>query len=237
MVKALRATSTPERSIPKVASNLKVCRMHTKRLRAAFTLIEIMAVVILLGIMASIALPALQTKTIHGLHTQADALVAVLELARTRAAMSGNTQRVHLQLNHVEAENRNQDIADLYFIEWVAPNIENAMSNLEQKNDAATFARSRKDSVQLIPPSHASLEAEYRPIPGQFGRPQALEREVFIAAVETPDGIYAQGSLYIYFYSDGSADPLQIVLGNNAGHRLRLEVQALADAIRITEEN
>lgn len=211
--------------------------MRAQRLQAAFTLIEIMAVVILLGIMAGIAIPALQTKTAYGLHTQADALIATLELARTRAAVTGRTQRVHLQLNRSEAEKRNQDVADFYFIEWITPIADDESHDSTQKSDALMSVHTQKSDLQLTPPSHDTLEAEYQPIPGQFGRPQAFEREVFVETVEAPEGAYSQGSLYIYFYSDGSADPVQIVLGNDAGHRLRLEVQALADAIRVTEEN
>lgn len=215
--------------------------MGQRNSKAAFTLIEIMAVVIVLGIMAGIAIPAMQTKTSYGLHTQADVLVATLELARTRAAVTGRPHRVHLSLNRIESENRNLDLADQYLIEWIAPRAAEAPSEATlQGDESAAFGTpgtAPEAAVQLVPTSHATLEAEYEPIPGQFGRRAPLEHEVFIEAIEAPEGVYQQGSLYLYFYADGSADAVQIVLTNAAGHRLTLEVQALSDTVRILEED
>ncbi len=215
--------------------------MNSPKSVAAFTLIEIMAVVLVLGIMAGIAIPALQTKTSYGLHTQSDALVATLELARTRAAVTGRSHRVHLRLNRIESESRNADIADQYWIEWIAPLPAETPSESTPKevgrSTASASRATQEPVVQLVPPSHASLEAEYQAIPGQFGRSASLDHEVFIDAIEASEGIYQQGDLYIYFYADGSADAVTIVLGNAAGHRLALEVQALSDAVRIIEGN
>ena len=52
-------------------------------------------------------------------------------------------------------------------------------------------------------------------------------------AVETPEGTIDRGEAFVVFERDGTANPTEIVLADDDGHALALEVLPLADTVRI----
>ena len=85
--------------------------------------------------------------------------------------------------------------------------------------------------IPMAPP-RAGMR-EFRPLPGMFGRPNPIEDSLLFQAVETPDGSVDRGEAFVEFERDGTASPTEIVLGDDDGHALALEVLPLADAVRI----
>jgi hypothetical protein len=74
---------------------------------------------------------------------------------------------------------------------------------------------------------------EFRPLPGMFGRETAIEESLLFETVATPAGSVNRGEAFVVFERDGTASPTEIVLADGDGHALALEVQALAEAVRI----
>ena len=71
---------------------------ETARRAAAFTLIEMLAVVALMGLMAAFVVPNLGSLQNRRLHAQARELAAQFELARQRSVVTGIPHRMWMDL-------------------------------------------------------------------------------------------------------------------------------------------
>ena len=63
-----------------------------------------------------------------------------------------------------------------------------------------------------------------------------MDSGLVIAGLETPEGWIERGAVEIVFDSDGTTVRSAIVLENEAGRRIALDVYPLADAVRIRDE-
>lgn len=174
----------------------------------AFTLIELLAVVLILGLVATLVGPPLGIRTTRALQDAADGLAGACEYARQRAVMTGRPHRLVLDLDR-----------GLHRIEWAPP---------AQPEPLA--APDPRGPIPLTPPAAAT--EDFVPIPEASGRDSGLGREALLLVVELPDGGTREGRVQIRFEPDGTADPAVLWIGDDDGRpRFALEVRTLADAV------
>ena len=186
------------------------------RRRAAFTLIEMLAVVAIFALLAAFVAPNLGLLSSRRLQQQAEQISAQLELARQRAIVTGVPHRLAIDLDRGS-----------YWLEWFVTQAE----SIGEKETPLALDLRGSTPIPMAPPLEAARE--FRPLPGMFGRETAIEESLRFQAVETPEGSIDQGEAFIDFERDGTASPTEIVLADDDGHALALEVQPLAEAVRI----
>jgi type II secretion system protein H len=191
-----------------------------RRRKAAFTLIEMMAVVAIFGLMASFVIPNLGTLRSRALQREAQRLGGQLELARQRTIVTGVPHRLWLDLDGAS-----------YRLEWY-------VSEAEARGEAVPAAPPEdplaSELLSLAPPRES--ERTFQPLPGLLGRDQVLEDGLGIAGVETPEGWIDRGEASIPFDRDGTTVYTAIVLEDDSGRSVTLDVLPLADAVRIRDE-
>ncbi len=185
---------------------------------AAFTLIEIMAVVLIIALASSLLIPNLGSLRERALQVEAERLAAQLELARERTVVTGVHHRLLFDLEE-----------SAYRMEWLAEDPEADEPLEEEPIDLRGQA-----PIPMSPPRGA--EREYRPLPGLLGRFTLLEESLWFAGLETPAGFIEQGEVGIAFERDGTTDYTAIVLEAADGRTLILDVLPLANAVRVRDE-
>lgn len=197
---------------------------------SGFTLLEILAAIALLALLASLVLPTLDILGPRRVRADARQLAAACEFARARAVMTGRTHRVVLDLDR-----------RLHRVEWIPPAYEE--KNADSKTAKSTASGSddwsstldptlsgATDTVPLSPP--AAAKTHFVPVPGALGRDDPLDRGVVFAEVDTPNGPITRGQVIIRFEPDGSADPTRIRLATDQGtDPLIVEVRPFADSV------
>jgi len=186
--------------------------------RAAFTLLELLAVIAIDGMVAGLVLPGLGFATAQALEDQARTLSADLEFARQRTVMTGIPHRVVLDLD-----------VDAWWVEWQAPP---AQPDLDEQSPSNPRPRDG-GPVDLAPPH--SAPGEFVPLPSGPGRGRKLDRGVRFGGVETDAGIAEHDRVSVAFERDGSANPTQVTLFDEEGYGLVLDVRPLADAVVIRD--
>lgn len=194
------------------------------RRRHGFTLIEILAVVAILALMATFVAPNLGALRERRLRAEAQGLVAQLELARQRTIVTGVPHRILFDLEEVG-----------YRLEWLD---EDANGDAAPPPDALAAGLeldlAGNSPLPLAAPSRPELE--FQPIPGLLGEFRWLPEPIFFAGVETPDGWIERGDTFVEFARDGSASHTEIVLEDDSGRRVVLAVLPLDDAVRWIDE-
>lgn len=182
------------------------------RRAAGFTLIEMLAVVAIFALMAAFVVPNLGILSRRALQHDAERLAARLELARQRSVVTSVPHRVVLDLE-----------GGGWQLEW--------LTGSEAASEEALLEQGGDGLPALDAPPAAELA--YAPLYGELGRFTPLADEVAFSGVETPEGWIEHGEAFVGFERDGSATWTLIVLGNEDGDTLELEVLPLADAVRI----
>ncbi|MCP5045481.1 MAG: prepilin-type N-terminal cleavage/methylation domain-containing protein [bacterium] len=189
--------------------------------RAGFTLIEIMAVVLIIGVVSAIFIPGMRAAGGSGRHDEALNVASHVELARQRAIMTGKIHRVLLDVDN-----------NSYRVEWfVRP--EGAVDS----DSAAERARSTwagTDESILSPPGN---QARYEPIPNRFGGASVLADPFYFDGVDTSEGWLDEGLVAIVFTQDGTTEASQIVITDPNGFAATLDILPILDAVRIRHED
>jgi type II secretion system protein H len=186
------------------------------RARRGFTLVELLAVLVIFGLLAMIALPNLGIRSSRMLDEEARRLASSLEFARQRAVMTGVPHRVLVDLDQAA-----------YRVEWYGrPDGEEA-APAEASGPVGASAAARP---ALSPP--AASEREFEPLTGSLGEVAELDEAVHFAAIETAEGTFEQGTVQIVFERNGTSDPAAVVLESDGGRRVSLFVAPLSDAVR-----
>lgn len=198
---------------------------HAGRSRRGFTLLELLAVVTILGLAMALVLPNIGATQGVVLTNEARGLAATLEFTRQRAAMTG---RPHRLLVGVED--------GLYRIEWFVSDEEaEAASEAEDGGPAPApweeLDLASGDAIPLSPPRTGWRE--YRPIPSRFGRDRWLADGIDFAGVQTPEGWLDSGDVAVVFDRDGTTDAAEIEIVDDDGRTMVLEVRPLQDVVRI----
>ncbi len=180
-----------------------------------------MAVVLILGLLMSLLLPALGAGGGRLLRQQGDRIAATLELARQRAIVTGKPHRVILDLEQGG-----------FTVEWL---VTEARAFPGRDDDFVADEVLGSSSIDLSPPKEDVLD--YYPIPNAvFGRWEFLERGYFFEGVDTSEGWIESGEVYLVFDWDGATDATQIVISDPDNRSLDLDVAPLLDTVRIHEE-
>jgi type II secretion system protein H len=182
-----------------------------------FTLIEVLAVVAILALVAMLVVPNLGALRTRRLRASAERLAAEVELARQRAVATGVPHRLYFDLD-----------AARYRIEWLGSG--EATAGPPPVAAAVEYDLGGSAELPMAAPSSALLE--FTPVSDSFGNLRELESGVFVAAIETVDGLVETGEAQVLFDRDGSADYSEIVLQEEGGEMLRLAVLPLDDAVR-----
>ena len=192
------------------------------RSRRGFTLIEILAVIAILALVAAFVIPNLGGFRMRALRGEAQQLAAQLELARQRAIMTGVPHRVWLELDQAE-----------YRLEWLAEDSESAEIAAERPQEKLDL----DGNTPLVLAAPPAPVLDFQPIPGNFGRTQVIAEPFYFEAVETPTERVERGEVSIEFARDGSADYTEIYLQDAQGDQLTLDVHPLDDRVRIHRDD
>jgi prepilin-type N-terminal cleavage/methylation domain-containing protein len=187
---------------------------------AGFTLIETMAVVAILALLVATFAPSLGALSGRRLQGAADALAARLEFARQRTVMTGIPHRVWIDLDGA-----------VYRLEWF-------VTEAEERGEEAPLESEPLDLRGQTPlPLEAPRgeTASFRPLPGPLGRDEVLEESLAFRGIETPEGWIGEGEAAIEFAPDGTAEYGSVVLDDESGRSLAVEVLPLAEAVRVTD--
>jgi prepilin-type N-terminal cleavage/methylation domain-containing protein len=193
-----------------------------RRRTAAFTLIEMLAVVAIVALISSFVLPnigALQDRT---LRSQARLMAAQLELARQRAVITGIPHRLLIDLD-----------GGGYRLEWLRaePGTEPAAAPPEGPPEYDV-----RGGTPLPLAAPAEARREYQPVPGSFGKFLYLESNLEFAGLQTPEGWIKRGDAFVGFDRDGTASYTEIVIQDASGRRITLDVLPLDDAVRLRND-
>lgn len=182
-----------------------------------FTLLELVAVVAIMGMMLYFVVPSIGVTEGARLRAGAREMGAHLELARQRAIMTGKPHRMLIALDE-----------GWYQLEWFVTD-----SDEDPNRQAPAF--DLRGPVQMSP--HADDIPSYRIVPGGAGRLGWLDEALDFAGVEVDDGWYESGEFQVVFQGDGSSDAARIVVRAEFDEPgLVLEVSPLLDAVRIFDE-
>ncbi|MDJ0850242.1 MAG: prepilin-type N-terminal cleavage/methylation domain-containing protein [Myxococcota bacterium] len=190
--------------------------------RGGFTLIEILAVVAIFALLAGLLAPRVGSIGGRALWQNAEQIAGRIELARTRAVVTGVPHRLLVDLDEGG-----------YRIEW---QVSEARARGEEPEPEPTPGTdlSGRQPIDLAPPEVEAFD--FHPLPGKVGRFVWLEDPFFFGAVETPEGVVDRGDAVIEFDYDGTATDTSIFLDDGDGRTLVLHVRPLADGVRIHEE-
>jgi len=187
--------------------------------QAAFTLIEMMAVLLIFAGIAALFAPQVGSITGRLLEHRADELASQLELARQRSILTGVPHRVLLDLE-----------SSGYRVEWWATDPEEEETAPETPLDLHG-----RGPLPLSPPSGPALD--WRPMPGMSGRFVWIEEELLIAGVKTGGDWLERGDVPIEFDWNGTTIPTTVHLDDESGRKLVLHVMPLAEGVRVLDEN
>ncbi len=187
---------------------------------AAFTLLELLAVVAMFALMTTFILPNLDVVRDRALRNQAQRLAAQLELARLRAVATGVPHRMLIDLE-----------GGAYRLEWLAD--EGEPEPPKPPSDEPEYDVRGATPLPLAAPQ--ASHAEYAPVPGRAGEFQYLEANTGFVGIETPEGWIERGDSFIAFDRDGTASYTEIFIDDASGRQIALDVMPLADAVRIRD--
>lgn len=185
-----------------------------------FTLLEMLAVVLIMGLVASVVIPAVGARSSAQLRDQANHLANDLEFARQRTVMTAIPHRILLDLDGAA-----------YRVEWWVTDEEIDGSAPPLPDLDAELSGER--SLDLAPPREG--ERSFRPLPSQLGRTAVLTDGIEFASVDAGSGPVQRGAVTITFARDGTVEPATIVLTDASGHRLALDVAPLDEAVVVRD--
>jgi prepilin-type N-terminal cleavage/methylation domain-containing protein len=185
-----------------------------------FTLLEMLAVVLIMGLAASLVIPAAGARSARALREQANQLANDLEYARQRTVMTAIPHRVLLDLDGAA-----------YRVEWFVTDAEAAGERPAPPDLDAELSAEKK--LDLTPPRDG--ERSYKPLPSQIGRTVVLGDGIEFGGVETDAERIDRGAVGIGFERDGSAEATTVLLFDASGNRVALDLEPLDDVVGIRD--
>ena len=196
---------------------------------SGFTLIEIIAVIAIMGMVFAIGIPRLSTSKLRGLRTEAESIAASLEFARQRAIMTGVPHRVLI------------DLADGgYRIEWLVEetrafeairDADDDFAASEFESDGGGYGDEGGQLIDLHPPTHDELD--FYPIPNrQLGSFTWLDDSRYFVGLDSSSGWIEGGDVEIVFDADGTTEYSLLEIADASDNHLTLEIEPLLDRVR-----
>lgn len=204
----------------KASAESDVVRAAAAGRRTGFTLLELLAVVLIMGLVASIVLPAVGSRSAAQLRDQANHLANDLEFARQRTVMTAIPHRLLLDLDGAA-----------YRVEWFVTEAE-AEGRAPAPPDLD--AEISGDKTLDLRPERES-ERTFRPLPTQLGRTAVLTDGIEFGGVDAGQGPVEHGAVAITFERDGTVEPTTIVLMDASGHRVALDLAPLDEAVVVRD--
>lgn len=183
------------------------------RQRQAFTLIEMMAVLLIFGLLAVLVMPNLSMMSRRAVRQEAERLAALIELARQRSVVTSVPHRLYLDLDE-----------SAYRLDQLGG------GGVEEADEVPPDPYAEAPLLLEAPRPRAQ---EYQPLLGDYGRLRRLDPEVLISGVQTSGGWVQRGEVYVTFDRDGGASYTLIVLANEEGEEIEIEVLPLAPGARV----
>jgi len=184
-----------------------------------FTLVELLAVMLILAMLAAIALPGLSLLGARPLRAQAERLASDLEFARVRSVLLGIPHRVVIDLD-----------GGAWRVEWFVTEAE-ALGEEVKSADLASGEFDPRQRLSLSAPRGET--PEYRPVPASVGTTSVLEEDLAFSRIDTTQGPVNRGTVAVGFERDGTADPVRVVLADTRGHLVAVEVRPLEEAVQV----
>ena len=199
--------------------------METRRTRGrhGFTLIEIMAVVLIIGLTLGFFLPNLGATRARRLEDRAREVAAVLYAARERAMVTGSAHRLWLHLED-----------DAMRVDWYVTEDRAYAALGEEEEPPPPASGQQYDSqgrISLSPPQ--SEQPDWFPVPNMLGREQLLPDDCFFESIDYPDGFAEEGEAWVTYGRDGTTDYAEITMVDSWENRVVLEIEPLLDAVRV----
>lgn len=207
-------SASPEQAVPGRPSAGGSMDLPARSARG-FTLIEMMAVVVILMLVAGIVLPNLGLRAGAVARDEAISLGAALEMARQRSVATRCAHRVVFDLDR-----------QVWWMEWRAPSDEPA---------TAPAHWSELERIPLQPPR--AEDRGFVPVASPHGRATGFHGDVVLVSVEIPGLLAEEGRVAIPFERDGTSAAARILLDDGTGRLLALEVAPLLDSVRIRHAN
>ncbi len=176
-----------------------------------------MAVTIILVAIAALAFPNFGILGRQAALDDAQELAALLEFTRQRAVGSAAPHQLVIDID-----------ANAF---WVEREVALPLGGDDAKDAGGPPRWSELRDLPLSAP-HGGTRS-FVPLADAFGRASPLRDGVRFEAVETPAGVVATGAVVIPFSPDGSAEPTDVALLDEEGHRILLSVEPLADVVTI----
>ena len=117
-----------------------------------------------------------------------------------------------------------------YRLEWYVTEAE-ALGEDEPVEDEEPFDPTGAAPLPLEAPRGA--QRAFRPLPGSLGNDARLEDSLLFRGVETPTGRVEEGSTAIEFSPDGTTEQAAVILDDDSGRALVIDVLPLAEAVRV----
>jgi type II secretion system protein H len=203
-------------------------RTRTRPGSPGFTLIELLAVVLIIALMATLVMPRMSVRSGRLVREEARRLAADLEFARQQTLVTGIPYRVFIDLE-----------GEAWRVEWYVTEAR-ALGQAQDASAAPASATADPTSgddgePDLAPPRGA--ERAFYPVPSALGRVEGLEQAIHFAEVRTPTARVTKGNVVVAFALDGTADPTSIVLTDDDGHRVVVDVEPLEDTVGIRNDD
>ncbi len=215
---------------PRIRASLDVPRPP------GFTLIEMMAVIALIGMIFALGVPRLSSSRWRALGQAGESIAASLEFARQRAVMTGVPHRVLINLEdggwRVEwlvRENEAFAAVDAEASGSDGPGLGAALG--AQPGSDASGEPDPDAPIDLHPP--IADDRDYHPIPNrQLGSFSWLDEQLYFVGLESASGWIEGGDVQIVFEADGTTEHTLLEIADADERHMTLEIEPLLDRIR-----
>jgi len=196
-----------------------------------FTLIELMAVIAIIGMVFAIGLPRLNRSKMRALETEAESIAASLDYARQRAIMTRVPHRLLIDL----AEGA-------YRVEWLVGEERAGEATSAGDSDESGFGgtdlyaamNDDEESIDFHPPTRE--ERDYHPIPNRkLGSFSWLGDTQYFVGLDSAAGWTEGGDIEIVFDAAGTTELARLEIADAAENHLTLEIEPLFDRVRRRE--